>query len=244
MLVRLAYEDEFVMFYEGDWRAVALLYERFDTTITDPPYSKITHRGHNAGAAERRDICRRQSIEYDHLEGSRVPALVADLDTFTDGWIFVMTDDELAPHFKLGARALDRYAFAPVPIIQRRPRLSGDGPASWAVYGMASRPRRLEYSRWRCLPGAYESETESIPGIVGVKPVALMAQIIRDYSRQGDVIFDPFAGSASTLIAARAMGRRAIGCEISHQTCEIAVARLKGQRVRLAEDDPRQVALF
>src|SRR3712207_4889934 len=42
-----------------------------------------------------------------------------------------------------------------------------------------------------------------------VKPVALVADAIRDCSRRGEVVLDPFAGSGTTLVAAR--GRAAVG---------------------------------
>ncbi len=46
-------------------------------------------------------------------------------------------------------------------------------------------------------------------------------------TRPGEIILDPFAGSGSTLIAARDMGRRAIGIEINLEFCDAAIARLR-----------------
>src|SRR6185437_15293293 len=42
-----------------------------------------------------------------------------------------------------------------------------------------------------------------------VKPVALVADAIRDCSKRGGIVLDPFAGSGSTIIAAERTGRRA-----------------------------------
>jgi DNA modification methylase len=42
-----------------------------------------------------------------------------------------------------------------------------------------------------------------------VKPVAMLADAIRDVTKRGSIILDPFAGSGSTLIAAEKTGRRA-----------------------------------
>jgi DNA modification methylase len=57
-------------------------------------------------------------------------------------------------------------------------------------------------------------------------PLALMLRILRVTPFDGPVI-DPFAGSGSTLLAAKELGRRAIGVEMSERYCEIAANRLR-----------------
>jgi len=49
------------------------------------------------------------------------------------------------------------------------------------------------------------------------KPIPLLMTLIQQSSTHGDIVLDPFAGSASTLVAARKAGRKAIGFEIDHQ---------------------------
>lgn len=61
------------------------------------------------------------------------------------------------------------------------------------------------------------------------KPVSLMAWCIKNYSNENDLIFDPFAGSGTTCVAAQALGRQFIGIDISAKYCEIARERLKQQ---------------
>ena len=58
------------------------------------------------------------------------------------------------------------------------------------------------------------------------KPVKLFRSIIQDFSKDGTIL-DPFMGSGTTLVAAKQLGRKAIGIEIEEKYCEIAVKRLR-----------------
>ena len=59
------------------------------------------------------------------------------------------------------------------------------------------------------------------------KPVKLMARFIHWHSNVGGVVLDPFMGSGTTLVAAKQLGRRAIGIEIEQKYCDIAIERLR-----------------
>lgn len=60
------------------------------------------------------------------------------------------------------------------------------------------------------------------------KPVGLLEDIITSVTRPGDLILDPFAGSGSTLAAAKQTGRRYIGVELDAGCFETARQRLEG----------------
>ena len=58
-----------------------------------------------------------------------------------------------------------------------------------------------------------------------VKPVALVVDAIRDCSRRGEIVLDPFMGSGTTILAAERIGRRAYGLEIDPVYVDVAVRR-------------------
>lgn len=60
-----------------------------------------------------------------------------------------------------------------------------------------------------------------------VKPVALVADAIRDCSRRGDIVLDAFGGSGTTLIAAEKTGRTARLIELDPRYCDTIVRRFE-----------------
>ena len=60
-----------------------------------------------------------------------------------------------------------------------------------------------------------------------VKPVGLLTEAIKDCTRRGDIVVDPFAGSGSTLIAAHKTGRICFGMELDPLYCDVIIRRFE-----------------
>lgn len=59
------------------------------------------------------------------------------------------------------------------------------------------------------------------------KPVELMELLIKNHTKKGDIVLDPFAGSGTTLEAAKKLGRRYIGIELEDRYIEMCQRRLQ-----------------
>ena len=58
------------------------------------------------------------------------------------------------------------------------------------------------------------------------KLVPYLKPVIEAFSRNGDIVLEPFCGSGSTLLAAKILGRRYIGIELDIQYATLARRRL------------------
>jgi len=207
-----------------------------DALITDPPYSARTHKGQRTTdkpLGEHKHY--RAALPYDALTVDGVEEIVAHFAPRTKGWMVCFTSHDLVREYADAMERLGRYVFAPLPWLNEGGpiRLSGDGPSSWTCWIVVSRPKTRAMQGWGTLPGGYHNDSRADPamsnksGIIGGKPLGLMRAIIRDYSRPGDLICDPFAGGGTTLIAALIEGRSAIGSEMDPKTHALATARIK-----------------
>lgn len=67
------------------------------------------------------------------------------------------------------------------------------------------------------------------------KPTILLGDLISPTCPDGGVVFDPFAGSGTTLDAARALGKRSVGIEIEERYCEDIARRMSEQTLLTLE---------
>lgn len=70
-----------------------------------------------------------------------------------------------------------------------------------------------------------------------VKPIALVADAIRDSTNRGDIVLDPFLGSGTTILAAERTGRRCYGIELDPIYVDTAIQRWQ----RLSGKEPRHI---
>ena len=73
-------------------------------------------------------------------------------------------------------------------------------------------------------------------------PEQLLGRIIRVSSNEGDVVFDPFTGSGTTLAVAKKLGRQFLGCELSADYAKYASDRLKQINIGDSLDGPADPA--
>jgi DNA modification methylase len=208
------YADEFVTLYHGDCREVTEWLEA-DVLVTDPPYGIGWRLGGLHRLREVRSEAE-QSIHGDESTEAR--------DDVISAW----GANRAAVVF--GSWRQPRPARTSHRLIWHKAgRKPGIAPAPWfpndeEVY--------LVGSGWVGSPprGTVITTTEQrdrAPREVGhptPKPLDLMGALI-ERCPPGSVA-DPFAGSGSTLVAAKRLGRKAIGVELEERYCEIAARRL------------------
>ena len=61
-----------------------------------------------------------------------------------------------------------------------------------------------------------------------MKPVALVARAIENSTRAGELVYDPFLGSGTTMAAAEQLGRLCYGCELAPKYVAVVLERMAG----------------
>lgn len=82
--------------------------------------------------------------------------------------------------------------------------------------------KKWVYGKWSIAPERNMKEL----GHPAMFPVALAERMIQLFSFRGDVVLDPFVGAGTTCVAAKQLGRRYVGIDISEDYCAAAKKRL------------------
>lgn len=209
------YDEDGITIYHGDCREVAVTAH---AVITDPPYSRdaLPHWSWLAAVATSALPAGGWLAAYSG--GAHLPEVFRRLAV--DELAYFWT---LATTYRGGGQVLFREGasilteWKPVLVYRRRPfstpkdeagRFVSDGGHRYSFSDLLHRGgREKTLHPW-------------------AQPLSEASALVDRFSRPGDVVLDPFAGSGTTLVAAQAAGRRAIGIEIEEKYCEIAVQRL------------------
>ena len=227
------FEEGGIILYHGDCREILLwlVPASVDCVITDPPYGIDYDSGPDGHAGK--GSGKRNSDE--RLQGDDTPALYKSLGILRARckpdcslYIFYAWNKSVETiqaieggGFEIRNIIVWNKNRAPFTGAQYKCKselilycyLSGESP-QW--HGKANENNVWDYD--------IESVNEFHPT---QKPVPLLKRAIKNSSKVGDLVLDPFCGSGSTLVAAKDLGRKAIGIEIEEKYCKIAANRLR-----------------
>jgi site-specific DNA-methyltransferase (adenine-specific) len=200
--VKPYYDEDGITIYHGDCREI-MPGITADVLVTDPPY------GH--GGTPKRGGATAGTLDYTNGSlGVALPWDVAD-DSWIPLWggpaaVFMSAARCFAVAQTLGANGLLVYA-------KTNPHPNGSSFEVCLTRGFGVGARHVE---------AYNAENYLEHPTQ--KPLSVMLFVLG--RAPSGTILDPFMGSGTTLVAAKNLGRKAIGIEIEERYCEIAVKRL------------------
>lgn len=198
--MRPYYEADGVTLYHGDARAILPTIAEPCALVADPPYGTGWVRG---GGAVGEFVARHERPEW---------------DMWTLDWLALAPDVRAGAVFAPASRAAELRAAvrgsARVDWRKTNPRPNGPDRDAIIVWPHHL-PPGIEYA-------AYNGDTPLHPC---QKPLGLMTWAL-GFVDPALLVVDPFAGSGSTLVAARNLGRRAVGIEQRAEYCDTIARRL------------------
>lgn len=96
---------------------------------------------------------------------------------------------------------------------------------------------------WNDIPGGTQISAKERTGYPTQKPLKLYERIIKASSNQNDIVLDPFAGCATTCVAAERLGRQWVGIDLWKGSHELVLNRLNKEGLE-TEDDKDKLFVF
>ena len=208
------YQDDHVTLYHGDCLELAELWTCADVLVTDPPYGSDRGLGYGRHGGNGRATGEAFRIANDSTTAAR--------DLMLRCWGERPVICFGTPRMKEPPGDWDHRLVWD----KREPGLNG-GPWRYTHESIFVRGNgwvRVSARSFSVISIPSGNGTPEKAAHVHAKPVRLMEQLIS--AAPPGIIADPFAGSGSTLVAAKALGRKAIGVELEEKYCEIAAKRL------------------
>lgn len=227
------YQDDSVMLYHGRAEDVlaSLADQSVNCVITDPPYTERTHvhaRSNSKSATAGGRTLHGSKAAFESITDLDLINIFAEMGRVTRRWVIASLAYQHAFAFDSDPPAGLKMMRVGVWIkTNPMPQISADRPGvGWEA--IAYLHRSDVKARWH---GGGKAGNFTLPlaqntGHPTAKPLAMVAEWVRNFTDLGDLILDPFAGSGTTLRAAKDEGRRAIGVEMNEAYCEIAARRL------------------
>lgn len=220
-MVKPYYQDDHVTLYHGDCLEIDAWLQA-DVLVTDPPYGRDWKQGN---IKEARWLRAQDSDAHGGIANDKTTATRdAALEMWGERPWVAFGDLMLAPPSKTKLTAIYWKNSGTSGF---RGAIAGIRRDAEAIYfggkhasGMGGRSSVFEFT------GAV-SGSHGLTGLhehPHAKPVSLLEHLIQ-HCPEG-VVADPFTGSGSTLVAAKALGHKAIGVELEERYCEIAAKRL------------------
>lgn len=210
-----------------------------DHVITDPPYSKRTHKAvRRASLTGETGISRNVDLGFESLTAETQTRCAREFARIARRWILVFCDHEGSTGWREAFinAGLDYVRTGIWLKLGSTPQFTGDRPATGhECIVIAHRKGRKRWNGggkhgvWKC-PIVLNHGPKEARVHTTQKPLALMESLIRDFTDPGDLILDPFCGSGTTLVASRKLGRNAIGMERDPTYAEVARKRIKESR--------------
>lgn len=229
--MNLYYQDDYVTLYHGDCRdALAMMSdESVRAVLTDPPYTERTHSKarSNSHKENGRNVIKKGVTTFGSITDEDLASILSECGRVSQGWVIATLDYRHAFEFDTNPPAGLKCQRIGVWVkTNPTPQITGDRPAQgWEA--IAYMHREKGRSKWNGggLHGNYYTPIARPEGHPTAKPISIIEDWVAKFSNEGETIFDPFAGSGTTLRAAKNLGRKVIGAELDERYCEIIAKR-------------------